>query len=111
MRRAAHLMEQTLNDPLPMADLAQRAGASLRQLERAFIAQLGQTPTTYFRNMRLRYGAWLLTHSRLSITQIASDAGFADSAHFSRAFKGLYRKTPSAHRREGTVAFAENHPA
>jgi transcriptional regulator GlxA family with amidase domain len=104
VRRAVHLMEQSLNAPLPMPELAKRTGTSQRHLERCFRAARGQTPTGYFRNMRLRYGAWLLTHTRLSVTQIASDAGFADTAHFSREFKELFRTTPSRHRRDGTVA-------
>jgi transcriptional regulator GlxA family with amidase domain len=107
VRRAVYLMEQALNDPLPMPELARRTGTSLRQLERCFVAELGETPTGYFRNMRLRYGAWLLTHTRLTVTQIASDAGFADTAHFSREFKELFRTTPSRHRRDGDMAGAE----
>ncbi|MDP4796187.1 MAG: GlxA family transcriptional regulator [Rhodospirillales bacterium] len=102
VRRAVHLMEQTLNGPMPMPELAQHSGTGLRQLERCFTQELGQTPTAYYRNMRLRYGAWLLTHTRLSISQIAGDAGFADAPHFSREFKALFRKTPRAHRQEGT---------
>jgi AraC-like DNA-binding protein len=33
-----------------------------------------------------------------SITQIAYDWGFKDPAHFSRAFKMRYGRSPSAHR-------------
>jgi len=102
VRRAVHLMEQALNDPPPMPELARRAGSSLRQLERCFLAELAQTPAAYFRNMRLRYGAWLLVHTRLTVTQIASDAGFSDAPHFSREFKALFSNVPRAYRREGT---------
>lgn len=101
VRRAVHFMEQALNDPPPMPKLARRVGTSQRQLERCFLAEFSETPAAYFRRMRLRYGAWLLIHTRLTVTQIASDAGFADAAHFSREFKALFRSTPRRYRCDG----------
>ena len=62
------------------------------------LAELNQTPSRYFRDMRLRYGAWLLTHTTDKIAQIAVDTGFADAAHFSRAFRALYSTTPQGYR-------------
>ncbi len=104
VRRAVHLMEQALNDPPPMPELARHAGSSLRQLERCFLTELAQTPVAYFRSMRLRYGAWLLVHTRLTVTQIAGDTGFSDASHFSREFKALFGNIPRAYRCESVKA-------
>lgn len=98
VRRVVHLMEQSLNEPPQVPELARQAGISPRQLDRRFIAELNQTPSRYFRDMRLRYGAWLLTHTTDKIAQIAVDTGFADAAHFSRAFRALYSTTPQGYR-------------
>lgn len=98
VRRAVHFMEQALNDPPSIAALAERMGTSQRQLERLFLAALRETPASYFRKMRLRYGAWMLTHTLDRIAHIAVDSGFADAAHFSREFKALYGLTPRQYR-------------
>jgi transcriptional regulator GlxA family with amidase domain len=99
VRRAVHLMEQSLNDPLRLEAIAANVGASLRQLERQFVSEIGRTPVAFYRDLRVRYGAWLLMHTTSSVTEIANDAGFADTAHFSREFKTRYGVTPRDFRR------------
>jgi transcriptional regulator GlxA family with amidase domain len=99
VRSAVHLMEQTLNGPLPLPELARQAGVSLRQLERRFATAFSVSPAGYYRALRLRYGAWLLRHTTDTVTQIASDTGFADAAHFSREFRRAWQMTPSTFRR------------
>ncbi|MHA3976470.1 GlxA family transcriptional regulator [Halovulum sp. GXIMD14794] len=98
VRRCVTVMEQKLNEPVPVALLAARVGLSERQLNRRFQAALGVTAAAYYRNMRLRYGAWRLTHTMDRISGIAADAGFSDAAHFSREFRRVYGHTPKAHR-------------
>ena len=99
VRRAVQLMEQTLNSPAPMSRIAEVAGMSLRQLERRFSAELGTTPAGYCRDLRLKYGAWLLQHTTNTIADVASTCGFADSAHFNRNFRSRFQQTPGAYRR------------
>jgi AraC-like DNA-binding protein len=43
----------------------------------------------------------LLEAHRLSITQIALELGYADAAHFTRAFQRWTGVTPSAYRQAG----------
>lgn len=95
VRRAAHLMEQSLNEPITTRQIARHVDVSLRQLERRFREQLDTTPGSYYRSLRLRYGAWLLRHTELSIGTIANDCGFSDGAHFSRHFRNTYGLPPS----------------
>lgn len=109
VRRAVHLMEQMLNDPLPLPEIARQAGISLRQLERRFDAAFSVGPAAYFRTLRLRYGAWLLLHTTDTVAQIASDSGFADAAHFSREFRQAWNTTPSAFRRHGPLPLGGAH--
>jgi transcriptional regulator GlxA family with amidase domain len=45
--------------------------------------------------LRLEKARNLLMHSPLSITAIALATGFASSAHFSTAFRGIYGDAPS----------------
>jgi len=98
VRRAVHFMEQSLNERLSAAQIAAQVNLSPRQLERVFQASLGAGPLAYFRGMRLRYARWLLQHSEAGVAEIAAEVGFADSAHFARAFRARYGVTPQAAR-------------
>ena len=110
VRRAALLMEQHLNDPLPIEEIARRLNVSTRQFERLFQASTGMSPTAFYRALRLRYGLWMLKNSRRSVTAIALEAGFADCAHFSRQFRDFYGFTPSDARAGEAPAVTEEMP-
>ena len=98
LRRAALLMEQHLNSPLRVEDIARRVNYSQRQLERAFHQSFGTTPNAFYRSLRLKFGRWLLHKSQLPVMQIAFECGFADASHFARCFRGEYGCTPKAFR-------------
>jgi len=98
IRRAMLLMEQNLNDPLPISEIANRLHLSTRQLERLFQSACGKRPAEFYRSLRLRYAHWLLDNTDRGVTDIALDAGFADCAHFSRQFKAAHGFAPSEHR-------------
>ena len=98
VRRALLLMEQNIARPLTVERLAKQLGLSARQFERLCRSSLGQSPASIYRRIRLRYAAWLLAHSRQSVTQIALGAGFSDGPHFSRQFRKEYGFPPSRQR-------------
>lgn len=106
VRRASLLMEQNLGDPMRVAEIARRAGLSERQLDRLFKLELGAGPAEIYRDMRLAYGRWLLGQGSRSMTEIATLAGFADGAHFSRVFRARTGRTPSQYRKEGAAGAA-----
>ncbi|MGU3492896.1 GlxA family transcriptional regulator [Xanthobacteraceae bacterium A53D] len=97
--RALLLMEQNLAAPLSIARLAGRLGLSSRQLQRLFIAHLGETPQESYLALRLRHARWMLAHTAQSSAQIAEELGFADGSHFGRAFRARYGETPAAFRK------------
>lgn len=98
VRHAIGLMEQTLNAPVSVPELARKVGLSQRQLNRRFEAAVEVSPSQYYRTMRLRYGAWRLLHSTDRIVQVAADLGFADASHFGREFQRLFGVSPRAYR-------------
>lgn len=104
VRRATLLMEQHTSQPLPIGEIAARLRLSLRQLERLFQTLLGIRPAAYYRDLRLRYGHWLLANTDRGVTEIALDAGYADCAHFSRQFKAAYGRSPSGLRPRRSVS-------
>lgn len=102
VRRAISIIEQHLGQPIGVDELAARLAISRRSLERKFQGALGMTPQQFARDLRLRYGLWLLHYSPRTITEIGERCGFADTAHFSRHFRKAFGMTPSAMRRQAS---------
>ena len=92
---AVAIMEDTIEDRISVPDLAGRLGISLDRLERAFRAEVGVTPVSYYRRLRLRRADDLLTHSTLSIREVALSCGFWNLSSFARAFREQYGHAPS----------------
>lgn len=98
---AVAAMEQSLDDPVEIRDLANRVGVSVDRLERAFRKETGRPPAAYLRQLRLRHAADLLLHSKAHIEEIGLSCGFANAASFSRAFRDQFGCTPRDMRARG----------
>jgi transcriptional regulator GlxA family with amidase domain len=96
--RALLLLEQNLSRPLSTDEIADRLSISKRQLERLFMSETGDSLQKFYRKIRLNYGLWLLQNTERLITDIAQETGFADTAHFSRAFRATFDKKPTEYR-------------
>lgn len=89
---------------LSVADLASEGGVHPVHLARVFRRYLACSPGEYLRGRRLERAAAMLGASAASLADIACATGFADQAHFNRAFRSAFRSTPSGWRRERDVA-------
>jgi AraC-like DNA-binding protein len=99
---AKDLAEHRLADPeLSPAMLARELHVSPRTLQRAFAAAGEPTAAAYIRHRRLEQARLALTSPshRWSITELAAYWQFADSSHFTRAFKTHYGQTPTEYTR------------
>ena len=97
--KAISFMEQSIEAPLPLAQIADLAGLSTRQLQRLFRTELARTPEQFFVEMRLRAASDLLTHTDDSIGDIALQCGFGNQSHFARTFQTNFGQRPSDARR------------
>ena len=97
LRRAAAFITAHCTEPLRLADICAASGLSPSYLVRAFKARYGLTPHAYQVNRRIQYGLRELRHGR-PIVEVALEAGFADQAHFQRAFKRHVAATPRQYR-------------
>ncbi|WP_281425864.1 helix-turn-helix domain-containing protein [Paraburkholderia edwinii] len=102
--RAKQLIARHIGDPsLSVARIAAQLNMSASSLTRMLRAQ-GVSPMRYVWSLRLEHAARLLADApRSPIGEVAFQCGFANAAHFSRAFKERYAMTP----RE----YAANHKA
>ncbi|MFG3255067.1 helix-turn-helix transcriptional regulator [Streptomyces sp. NPDC048172] len=97
---AKNLAERRLADAdLSPSTLARELNVSVRTLQRAFAAG-GESVTAYIREKRLELARQALSASRLTVSEIAARWQFADSSHFSRAFKRRYGLTPTEYARQ-----------
>ena len=98
VRRALLTMQQTLDTPLTVTNLAERLGVSRRKLERHFTEALRLTPMEAGKKIRLAQARLLLERGDRSVTQIAVETGFCDASHLIRVFRAAEGTTPEAWR-------------
>jgi AraC-like DNA-binding protein len=77
-----------------LASLSHEAGLSPRQMRHAFARDVGLPMRAYLRWKRLRRAAGAVG-AGATLTAAAAAAGFADSAHLSRAFREQFGIAPS----------------
>ena len=101
---AAALMEANLEEPLSLDEIAALVGVSRRQIERLFKRYVGEVPTKYYLDMRLRRARSLLLQTAMSVMEVAVACGFQSPPHFSKCYRDLFGHTPSAERRNSRLA-------
>ncbi|WP_347268824.1 GlxA family transcriptional regulator [Paracoccus sp. (in: a-proteobacteria)] len=97
--QAIQAMENNLEDPYDVEDLAGGVGVTRRQLERLFRAHLNDTPSNFYMKLRLAHARRLLQQTEMSITQISVACGFTAAAHFSRAYSTRFGRSPKRDRK------------
>lgn len=102
-------MEEALETPLSMDELAAIAGVSVRQIERRFRAMLGQSPAEYYRSLRLRRAKTLVEQSTLPISEIAVACGFGSLSNFSKKYAQEFGLSPSKRRVQLSAASRPHH--
>ena len=98
--RAVDLMRANIEEPLPIAQLAQQLGRSQKHLERQTLARLGAAPQVIYRRIRLERARGLTLETSISVAEIAVRCGYQDASAMTRAFRSEYGTTPQALRRE-----------
>lgn len=100
-QRVLALIDTQLCDPaLRTTSLAQACKTSVRTIQNVF-ATMGTTPSAFILERRLRWAAErLLASPDASITDIAFELGFNDSAYFARCFRQQFGKSPRDWRRD-----------
>ncbi|GAB2721098.1 GlxA family transcriptional regulator [Halomonas garicola] len=91
---AVNLMENHLETPLALTEVARRSGVSLRQLQRLFRDTLGVSPQRRYLALRLERARYLLEETDLDILAVGLACGFGSSSSLSRAFRDRYGISP-----------------
>lgn len=96
--KIVELMENTLDEPLSIEDLAKTIDMSSRQLTRVFRQNLHVSPGRFYLKLRLEKAGQLLRQTSMSILDIALVCGFLSNASFTKSYKSFFGQTPRQER-------------
>jgi len=102
--RARAIMQAHVDDPLSCDAIAQQSGLSLRQLERRFKQQSGETLHGEYMLVRVEKAHQYLQQTTLSVTEVSALTGFTSVEYFSKVYRRVFGVLPSKDRRQSTDA-------
>jgi AraC family transcriptional regulator, transcriptional activator FtrA len=91
--------QEHLDQPLSVADMAERAAMSSRTFARRFVEATGTTPHQWLQIQRVRRAQRLLEVSELSIDAVAEHSGFGTAGNLRKHFTRTMRTSPQGYRR------------
>jgi AraC-like DNA-binding protein len=105
---AFELIDSTIaqGEATDIAGLSRKIGLSADHFTRIFRETVGMRPCEYATRRRADLAAAALLNTNKSITEIALELGYHDTAHFSHSFRQVKKVSPKAFRRN----FAEAKP-
>lgn len=99
VRRVTKYMQDRLDEPISLQDLADLLGLSRFHICTAFRQATGFTPHQWLVRLRMDRARRLLAQTGLSVTDIALAVGYQTPSSFSQAFRAAVGTTPSDFRR------------
>lgn len=81
-------------------ELAQDIDVSVPYLKRLFKTEIGMSPISFLRDLRLEKSRELLEKTFERIHIIGIESGMTDESHFTRDFKKKYGATPTEYRKQ-----------
>jgi AraC-like DNA-binding protein len=97
LQQAARFIREHCTQALSLDTICHACGLSPSYLIRAFKQQYGMTPHAFLVDQRVQFARARLRQGQ-AIAEVALEAGFADQAHFQRAFKQHLAATPGQYR-------------
>src|SRR5262249_5480964 len=97
IERARQFLDMEKTRVVHSAELELITGLTRYDLARQFRIMFGTSPHRYLLMRRLDFARERI-HQERPLVEVAGDAGFADQAHFTRAFKSAFGLTPAHYR-------------
>jgi AraC-like DNA-binding protein len=100
IRDSLDYIENNLNQKIQLEDLSKIAFLSKYHYHRLFHKAVGEPVKKYIRKRRMARAAAELIQTDARILDIAIKFQFGSQEAFTRAFKGIYRISPGAYRKQ-----------
>ncbi|HEX8922735.1 MAG TPA: helix-turn-helix domain-containing protein [Pyrinomonadaceae bacterium] len=98
IEKVLRIIESNFHRALSIGEMAMVVNLSYSRLEHLFKAEMGITPTSYLKNIRIEKARELLETTFLTNQQIMTRVGLSDESHFARDFKKAYGLRPRQYR-------------
>jgi AraC family transcriptional regulator len=98
INRAVDFINEHLNEPINLYDLANIANISGFHFHRIFKALMSESPGEYIQRLRLEKAVFKLQTTQQAILEIAEQTGYQSSHALSKAFKKRFGISPSVYR-------------
>jgi transcriptional regulator GlxA family with amidase domain len=91
-------MQEHLDEPVTIEDLAAKSAMSPRTFARRFLAATGTTPYQWLVAQRVQLAQRLLEMSDLTIEAVAQHSGFCTASNLRKHFSRVFHTSPQAYR-------------
>lgn len=92
--RVIALMETNIEEPLPIASIAEETGLPRRKLERLFRRKTQTSIGQYYMRVRLEHAREMLFYGDDPVSEISLMCGFSSPAVFTRTFRDHFGQSP-----------------
>lgn len=100
VRTAMRFIRDHCHEPIDIVDVTRASGGSRRSLETKFQKEIGRTPATELRRVRIELAKKLLAETTESVTSVVFASGFNSRQAFSNLFRRETGLTPTEYRRQ-----------
>ncbi|WP_164662251.1 GlxA family transcriptional regulator [Tropicibacter sp. Alg240-R139] len=94
VNKALAIMQENLEQPLSVPEVARRAGRTQKVLEARMRVDLGATPAQIYRRLRLNLARKLVMETDFPVSEIALRSGYDNPSAMTRAFRSEFGVTP-----------------
>jgi two-component system response regulator YesN len=102
VRRAIALMEDSLEEPLDIAGVAQKLALSPSYFSTIFTEETGRNPSDFLIDLRLERAKEYLAHTEMSVMEVSVALGYSRS-YFTRLFNERIGCSPGVFARRTRV--------
>ena len=100
-QRVVHYLSTQYTHPVSIEQMAESLGYNRAYLSRIFKERTGMSPVSFLLRLRLDKAKLLLREKpHLTIEQTAASVGIQDALYFSKQFRSVYGRSPTAYRKE-----------
>ncbi len=110
IERAKRILQDNLQNPPPLDELAKRVSCSPYYLSRQFAKEGGATMQQYLRQLRMERAAELLRTGKCNVTEAALEVGYNSLSHFSSTFHETFGCCPGLYPLRCRTAAVNAHP-
>ena len=100
IRDTLRYVEENVHAPCPLSVIAEALGYSESYLSRVFNEVVGMPLSSYVRHVKINRACYLLKNTRLSVTDIVSQCGYATVATFNHNFREQMGCSPTEYRKQ-----------